>query len=177
MLQTSEVICPLWARSGPSPQPILRNRLRLVVPVSHPVRGFKADPQTAQDVEPFRLVKYSRKHHAQPLVARMCASAFPWACRLRRSKSPAPIQAAAGSCQPADRLGHRPFPAGTDRPACDSADRRRLNRRRELPHAARILAPDRGTMPAARPSCSPSIPDRRGIPSSAIRRRCCGFDS
>jgi hypothetical protein len=38
-----------------------------------------------------------------------------------------------------------------------------LNRRRGLPRAARQ-------------GCKASIPDRRGIPSVAIRRCCFGFD-
>ncbi|MDS4054178.1 hypothetical protein, partial [Accumulibacter sp.] len=57
------------------------------------------------------------------------------------------------------RLDHRPFPAGTDRPACDSADRRILNRRRGLPRAARILSPGNETMLAARQGGKVSIPE------------------
>ena len=46
---------------------------------------------------------------------------------------------AAGYCLPVASLGHRWFPAGTDRPVCDCADRRKLNRRRALPRAARLI--------------------------------------
>jgi len=41
---------------------------------------------------------------------------------------------AAGTCRFAASLDHHRFPAGADRPACDSADRGRLNRRRESTH-------------------------------------------
>jgi hypothetical protein len=132
---------------------------------------------SAQAVRPCPPMTHWRKHHARLSVAQRCASASPWACRLPGSLSRLPTQAAAGSCPPAASLDHHPFPAGTDRPACDSADRRRLNRRTGSPRAARILAPGKGTTPAVRPNCSPSIPAVPGIPSVATRRHCFGFGS
>ena len=138
---------------------------------------FLAADSSAQAVRPCPPMTHWRKHHARLSAVQRCASASPSACRLPGSLSRLSTQVAAGWCPPAASLDHRPFPAGTDRPACDSADRRRLNRRRESPHASRILWPGIGTMPAARRSAGPSIPDRRGIPSVATRRHCFGFDS
>ena len=143
----------LYSKSAPSHQRrlsflILRNtfsRRSSAVPRRPPGRAG-----SARAAAPYRPRKPPRKHRARLSIARRCASASPWACRLPGSLSRFPIQAAAGWCPPAAWLDHRRFLAGRHRPACGSADRRRLDRRRESLRAARILAPGRETTPVAR---------------------------
>lgn len=138
----------------------LRNRFSHPGPGHLAVQGPSppAADSSAQAVRPCLPMTHWRKHHARLSTFQTCASASPWACRLPGSLSRLPTQAAVGWFPPVALLDHHPFPAGIDRPACDSAGRRRLNRRRGSPRAARILSPGKGTTPAARQRGTVSSP-------------------
>lgn len=166
-------------RNYPTPSAILRNRFSHSGPdhQADQVPTYPAADSSAQAVWPCPPMTHWRKRHARFSDAQRYASAFPWVSIPAGSECPAPIQAGAEWYWPALLPGHDQLPAGTHRPAYGNDGRQRLNRQIESPRAARILAPDKGTTPAARQGDRASIPDRRGIPSVATRRHCFGFGS
>ena len=139
-------------------------------------RFASATASESQGASPFRAGTRPRVSHAQTAGVRMSASASIWACHPPRGGCPAASPAVPGFGPLAALHGRRWIPAGWDRPADGSADRRRSRHRTGSPRAGRSHAPDTGTTLGARHSCRPSSRAAPGIPRSSSPRRRCGAD-
>ena len=128
--------------------------------VLHPTlrnRFASATASESQGASPFRAGTRPRVSHAQTAGVRMSASASIWACHPPRGGCPAASPAVPGFGPLAALHGRRWIPAGWDRPADGSADRRRSRHRTGSPRAGRSHAPAAAMRRTQEPRSAPAI--------------------